>query len=109
MAGHGLHGHEHAERRGRARVADTALGRGQARHPAGLLPDEVHVGFAGADVLGGDVAAGQAVDEAAEGPQQRFAAVDRRPADDDRLAAAQVEPGQRRLGRHALREAQHVP
>ena len=53
-------------RRGIARQAE------QAGDMVGLQLDELHVGRAGADILGGDVAAPKRLDEAAVGPEERF-------------------------------------
>lgn len=62
----------------------------------------------GADILGGDVAAAETVDEAAEAPPQGLALVPVRVADDDRLAAAQRQAGDGGLEGHGARQAQHV-
>src|SRR5690606_26269230 len=70
--------------------------------------DQVHVGLRRADVLGGDVAAVQALDEAAVGPEERLAAQGRRVADDDRLATAQVVAADGVLVGHRPGEAAHV-
>ncbi len=97
--------------------AESGLGRGVARapllhrhadDPAGLPPDHVHVLGVGADVLGGDVAALQRVDHPAVGAPQALRLAFARVADEDRLAAPQVEAGGGRLQGHPLREAQHV-
>ena len=62
----------------------------------------------GADVLGRDVAPVERVDEAAERAEQRLALVLARIADDDGLAAAEVESRDRCLEGHAAREAHRV-
>ena len=48
-------------------AADRAVGDRQAGDVFGLLRDRDHVGDAHPDILGGDIAAAQAVDGAAEG------------------------------------------
>ena len=72
------------------------------------LPDVLKVAPRGADVGGGQVAASQGVDEAAVGTHQRLGLLGMRVADDDRLAAAEVESSGRRFVGHSLREAQGV-
>ena len=79
-----------------------------ADHVVRLLEDELHVVDVDTHVLGGDVAAVQRVDELAEGSEQRLGLVLARVADDDGLAAAEVEAGHRRLVGHAPGQAQHV-
>ena len=75
VLGAGPHALEHAERREHRRVARAAvLGRAPGREPGGPR-DDVHVGDVGADVAGGDVAAAEALDEAAVGQQQRLGLV----------------------------------
>ena len=61
-----------------------------------------------ADVAGGVVAAVQRLHEAAVGAQQRLGLEPGRVADDDGLAAAEVEAGQRRLVGHPAGEVEHV-
>ena len=90
------------------RVAGATLGDGAAGHEAALLGDDVHVLGVGADVAGGVVAAVQRLHEAAVGAQQRLGLVGERVADDDRLAAAEVEPGERGLVGHPAGEVEHV-
>jgi hypothetical protein len=68
----------------------------------------LHVGDAGAGVLGGDVAAVQLLERACERGEQLGRLVRARVADDHRLATAQLEVGHRRLVGHAARQAQHV-
>ena len=77
-------------------------------HVVGLEVDVVHVGGAGADVLGGDVAALQRFDEPAVGAEDGLAVVRAVVGEHHRLAAAQGEAGDGGLVRHAAREAQRV-
>src|SRR5215217_4579691 len=92
-------------RRYRRRVARLA---GEPRDVLGLHVDEVHVARARADVLRGHVAATERVDEAAMRAEGHLAVRRLVVADDDRLAAAQVEPRDRVLVGHAAREAERV-
>ena len=62
----------------------------------------------GPDVLGGDVAAAEAVDHVAVGVEQPLRLDLGGIADDHRFPAPEVEPRRRRLVRHALGEAEHV-
>ena len=89
-------------------VAGAAVGLGAAGGEAGRLADDVHVGDVGAHVAGGDVAAAEGLDEPAVGAQQVRGLVGRRVADDDGLAAAEVEAGHGVLVGHPPGEAQHV-
>ena len=61
-----------------------------------------HVRGGRADVLGGDVAAAERVDDPSVGAQQPLRLDRRGVADDDGLAAAQVEAGRGRLVGHRL-------
>ena len=61
-----------------------------------------------ADVLSGQVAAAEPVDESAQREELLRPLVGAGIAQHDGLAAAQIEPGQRVLVGHALRQAQHV-
>ena len=90
------------------RVARAAVGGRPARRPAAFPGDDVHVLAARADVARGDVAPAEGGDEAAVGAQQRFGLDLGRVADDDRLAAAVVQAGQRVLVRHGGGQPQHV-
>ncbi|MDQ1094019.1 hypothetical protein QE400_003432 [Xanthomonas sacchari] len=92
----------------RGRIAGAAMHLVHAGDVLGLQVDLLHVVDVGADVLGGDVAAAQRIDVAAEGAEQRFGLVALRVADDHRLAAADVEPGQRVLVGHGAAEPQRV-
>ncbi|SVJ77279.1 Uncharacterised protein [Klebsiella pneumoniae] len=83
-------------------------GLGGAGDVAGLLGDAVHVGAGGTAVHRSDVASAEAFDEAPEGLEQRAAIVQVRRADDHRLAAALLQPGQGRLVAHALGQADGV-
>gem|GEM_PF-3814172 len=98
-------------RRRRVAAGDAAVEQGARRgadHMAGALGEGLHFGIAGAGVGGGDVAPAEAVDEVAHGVQQRLALAGMRIADDHRLAAAELEPGQRGFQRHPARQPQHI-
>ena len=75
---------------------------------AGLPGDDVEVGVVGADVAGGEVAPAERLDEPAVGAQQRLGLVRAGVADDHRLAAAEVQPGEAVLVRHGPRQPQRV-
>ena len=92
----------------RGRVAGAAMDLVHAGDIAGLQVDLLHVVDVAADVFGGDVAPAQRLDLAAEGAEQHLALVGARVADDDRLAAADVQPGQRVLVGHGAAQPQHV-
>ena len=79
-----------------------------AGHVLGLAVDVLHVVDVDADVLGGDVAAAQRFHELAERAEQRLGLVGGGVADDHRLAAADVQAGDRVLVGHAAAQAQHV-
>ena len=106
--GCGAHALEHAVRRQHRGVAGPAVRDRASGDVAALLGDHVHVLGVGADVARGVVAARQGLHEASVGAQQRGRLLGVRVADDDRLAAAEVEPGHRRLVGHPAREVQHV-
>src|SRR4029450_14002228 len=89
-------------------AAAAAVGRRAAGDEPGLLGEHVHVGDVGPDVLGGDVAAAEALDEAAVGAQQGLGLDALGVADDDRLAPAEVEPGHGRLVAHAPGQPEDV-
>jgi hypothetical protein len=79
--------------------------------PGGIgrdLAHRGHVAHRGADIVGGDVAAAERMNETGHRRDQGRGLVPRRIADDDRLAAAEGQPGQRRLVGHAARQPQHV-
>ena len=73
-----------------------------------LPGDDVHVLAVGADVARGDVPAAQRLDEAAVGAQQRLGLQRGGVADDDGLAAAVVQAGQRVLVGHRAGQVQRV-
>ncbi len=83
-----LQGAVGGERRG---IAGAAVDLVHAGDELGLAEHVFHVVDVDADVLGGDVAAAERIDEAAEGAEQRLGLVLGRIADDDRLAAAEVQ------------------
>ena len=81
----------------------------RSSHDVGRLrADEVHVGGRRADVLGGDVAPVELLHQPPEREHHRLGPVERRIADDDRLAAAEVEAGERGLGGHRPPEPDRV-
>ena len=108
LLGRGAHALEDAVRREHRAVAGAAVGDGAAGDEVALAGDVVHVLGVGPDVAGGEVAAVERLHEAAVGPQQRLGLELGRVADDDGLAAAEVEPGQRGLVGHAAREVEDV-
>jgi hypothetical protein len=97
-----------AERGQHGAVAGAAVLGGAPGGEPGLAGDDVHVLHVGADVAGRVVAAGERLDEAAVGAQQRLGLVGGRVAEDDRLAAAEVEAGAGRLVGHRAGELEDV-
>jgi hypothetical protein len=79
-----------------------------AGHVPGLPGHQIHVGHVCADVAGGVVTAAQRLDEPPVRAQQRLGLDLLRVAPDDRLAAAEVEPRERVLVRHAAGQLEHV-
>ncbi len=77
-------------------------------HEVALGGDDVHVRDVRADVARCDVATAERLDETAIGAQQVRRLEDGRVADDDRFAAAVVEPGQRVLVGHGPGQLEHV-
>src|SRR5690606_9422595 len=102
----GAHALEDAERGQYGGVAGAAVGERAADDEAGLAGHEVHVLAVGAHVAGGDVTAAERLDEAPVRAQQPLALVSGGIADDDGLAAAEVEARQRVLVGHALGEVE---
>ena len=96
---------EHTVRRDRRRIARTA---GEAADVVGLHVHVVHVRRARADVFRRDVATAEAFDETSVRAEDHFAVGRLVVADDHRLAAAEIETGDRVLVRHAARETQRV-
>jgi hypothetical protein len=92
---------------GTARRTESAPHRRAARDERCLRPHHVDVGRSEADVFGGDVPAAEAVDEPSEHAEQRLGSVGG-VADDHRLAAAEVEPRQRRLVGHRPGQLQDI-
>src|SRR5947208_9154069 len=70
--------------------------------------DELHVADGRADVFGRDVAAAQRLHVAAVRAEDGLAIANLVVADDDALAAAEVEPRDRRFVRHAACQTQAV-
>ena len=101
----GLHAHVHAVGGHRRRIARKAEEPG---HMVGLQLDVFHVRGRGADVLGGDVASVERLDEAAVGPEERLPVLPPVVADDDRLPAAEVDAGHGGLVGHPPGEPQRV-
>src|SRR5262249_53988981 len=98
----------HAERGERRRIAGAAMRDVDARDVLRDLADHLHVFEAGSAVFRGDVVAAEGVDETAERPEERDAIEVLRGADEHALAAAVRETCERRLVRHAAREAERV-
>ena len=74
----------------------------------GLQLDVLHVRGRGADVLGGDVAAVERLDEAAVRPEERLPVLPPVVTDDDRLPAAEIDAGHGGLVGHPPGEPQRV-
>ena len=106
--GGGTQAAEDAVRRQHAAVARAAVRLGATGHVRRLPGDDVHVLAEGADVARGDVAAVERLHEAPVGPEQRLGLLGRRVADDDGLAATEVEAGDGGLVGHPAREREHV-
>jgi HEAT repeat protein len=107
--GHRPHRPEDPERGGGGGIAGPARGLAGARDVRGDGADEVHVGLGGADVLGGDVAPAEPVDEAGVGADELVGAQGGRIPEDHRLAAPLVEAGGGVLVGHPLGQAADVP
>ena len=108
MLGGGPHALQHAERGEHGRVPRTAVRGRAAGHEPALPRDDVHVADVGAHVARGVVAAAEGLDEAAVRPQQGLGLVPPRVADDDGLAATQIQAGARRLVRHRAGQVEHI-
>ena len=106
--GRGAHALEDAVRREHRAVARAAVGDGAAGDEGALARDVVHVGRERADVARGVVATAERLHVPAVGAQQRLGLQARRVADDDGLAAAEVEARERGLVGHAAREVEDV-
>ena len=106
--GRGAHALEDAEGGEHRGVAGPAVRDRAAGDERALAGDVVHVLAEGADVAGGVVAAVERLHEAAVGAQQGLGLDPGRVADDHGLAAAEVEPGQRRLVGHPAGEVEDV-
>src|SRR5574337_1107949 len=90
------------------RIARDAVHLVHAGDEFGFAEHPFHVVDVDADVLGGDVAAVERIDETTERTEQSLGLVLGRIADDHRLAAADVQAGYRVLVSHSARQAQHV-
>ena len=108
LLGRGAHALEGAVRRQHRAVARAAVGDGAAGDEVALARDVVHVLAERAHVARGEVAAVERLHEAAVGAQQGLGLQLGRVADDDGLAAAEVEAGERVLVGHAAREVEDV-
>src|SRR3546814_3218590 len=75
---------------------------------SGDAADDLQVGYRGADVLGGDVAATEPLHRPSERLPKRLGLVVRRIADHHRLAAAERQLGECRLVGHAARQPQRI-
>ena len=93
-----MQGAERGERRGVTRAAMHLMHAGDKR---GFTEHPFHVVDIDADILSGDVAAIQGIDKTTEGTEQGLGLVLGRIANDDGLAAAEVEAGHRILVGHA--------
>ena len=92
----------------RAVMGDVArLGR-EPRDVVGLHMDVIHIRGGGPDVLGGDVAPPERLDEAAVGAEDHLAVRGAVVPDDDGLPAAEVEPRDGVLVGHPTREPERV-
>ena len=98
----------HAERGERRRIARAAMRWIDARHVLGLRADDLHVLEAGAAVLGGDVVTAHVLDEATERAEERDAIEVLLRPDEDALAAAVREAGERSLVGHAARQTERI-
>ena len=108
VGGTGPHAHVDAQAGHDGGVAAAAEGHVQADDVLGFLVDGFEVAAGGSDVGGGEVAAAESVDEAAPGAEETLGLVGARVADDDALAAAQVQAGGRRFVGHGLGEPESV-
>ncbi len=93
VPGAGAHPLEHAVGGQDAGVARAAVRGGASGDPPALPRDHVHVLDVRADVAGGDVAAAERRHETPVRAQQRLGLVPPGVAEDDRLAAAEVQAG----------------
>jgi hypothetical protein len=73
-----------------------------AHHVRGFHEDVLHVVHIGADVFRRDVAAVQRFDEGSKRSEEAFRLIRLGIGDDDRFAAAQIEPRDRGLVGHAF-------
>ena len=96
---------EHAARRHGRRITRSVR---QSGHVLRLHVHEVHVGRAGANIFGRDVATAERIHEPAVCAEEHLALGRAAIPDDHRLAATEVEPCDGVLVRHAAREAQRV-
>ena len=106
--GSGFHAHVSAVGRDGRGVAGAAHALGQAGYVLGFHADVLHVLGGHVHVLGRDVLAVQVLHEAAELAQQGFGLQRLGVANDDGLAAAQVQARDGGLVGHAAAQAQHV-
>ena len=95
-------------RRRRRGITGATLFDRDTHDPASLAANEFHVVGVGADVLSGDVATLEGVDDAPVGAPQTLRLHLARVTNDDRLATAEVEPRCGCLERHRTGETQDV-
>ncbi|MNI62238.1 hypothetical protein D3C73_1175470 [compost metagenome] len=100
--GRRLHSLVHTEGRSRGRVAGGAVGCGNPGNIISLLMDDIHIRFRGAYILSCNVTPVKSLYVSAEGAEHRLVFVFFRIANDDRLAAAEVQSGYRILISHPL-------
>src|SRR5205807_4200643 len=88
----------------RRRIAAATERFGDTDAEAAGLPQALDVDGVGAEILRGDVAAAERIDEASQRAKQLRPARRRRHADDHGFAAAEIEAGERRFQAHRLRK-----
>jgi hypothetical protein len=108
LLGARLEAEEHSPRGDRRRIARSSELGGNTRDIARLPADHVHVVAKGADVLRGDVATPEGLDEPPIGAEQLLGLDALGVADDHGLPASEVETGGGRLVRHPPGQAKDV-
>ena len=106
--GAGAHSHVDAQPGHYGSVPAAAEGGVQAHYILGFLAHGFQVPSGGADVGGGDIAPAQGIDETAPGAQQALGFLGAGVANDNALAAAQVEAGGGGFVGHGAGQAQGV-
>jgi hypothetical protein len=103
-----FHSHVNPVCRNRRRITAAAERTVDAGDVLRLHPNIFHVAHIGADIFRRDVPTGKSFDKPAEGAEERFGFVFIRIADDDGLAATQVQARDGSFVRHAARKAKHI-